>query len=82
MSLPSDTKRSFWIKAAEMVLVCSALPAQLGPAQVVELILVGFAGYLGLSQIPGDRHQMINCCISGLVPSQLPLRGTFQPALL
>ena len=34
LSLPSDTKRSFWMKAAEMVLVCSALPAQLAPRRV------------------------------------------------
>ncbi|XP_031949029.1 Fc receptor-like protein 4 isoform X2 [Corvus moneduloides] len=42
-----DSKGSVWIKAEEMGLVCSALPAQLGkeegPAQGAEQILVGFA---------------------------------------
>ncbi|XP_031949099.1 Fc receptor-like protein 1 isoform X4 [Corvus moneduloides] len=42
-----DPKGSVWIKAGEMGLVCSALPAQLGkeegPAQGAEQILVGFA---------------------------------------
>ena len=78
--LPTSTTQTFFLAASRGL---QLLFKEEGPAQAVEQILVGFAGFLGLSQCLGDRHQMINCCISALVPSQLPLQGGFaaSPAL-
>ena len=66
--LPTSTTQTFFLAASRGLQV---LFKEEGPAQAVEQILVGFAGFLGLSQCLGYRHQRINRCSCGLVPSQL-----------